>query len=363
MHYVKRNFLLLEDSEFSQKIFKSLLNLAKESVINLFNNNFDFYTKKLDGIKGFTGGVSSSKNNSEYGVAKNYPSYFAYQQYFQSSYRARQGKALEQIIHHVLFKTFGCVEYNGKLTERKQIIKNAIGFESNKDVDAVGWNEELQKLVLIQIRSRDDTGGTLAKSSLVDYAKQLLGARNLNDTDVLYILAIWDNSSVEQRNSLISKVYESLETYFPTTTKEELQEILPKHIVNLSKNLNICLTYGYNNLLKQLCNYFYVDFEDVKTLIGKTIKLIEGWDDLWLSYHITNLEMQIENFNGKNNVQELLKLLKKYNVRITKESIPSIAEFLIDKWHKTLIPVKSREEKTKYICDLLYLKLIYDKYA
>ena len=46
-----------------------------------------------------------------------------------------------------------------------------------------------KKTLIIQLRSRDDTGGTTAKGSLVDFLRELL---RQNSSDVLYLVCVWD---------------------------------------------------------------------------------------------------------------------------------------------------------------------------
>ena len=178
--YDSRNFLILRDNDNDQsirtslRILRSLLGLAQDIIIKLFDNSIDSLISELDDIKGFTAGVTSTKRFASYPIASYYPTYFAYQQFFHSSFRARQGKALEEIILAILINNFDCFDYNGTASDRIALMKKVVGIDTKKDMDAVGWKEDLNKLALIQIRSRDDTGGTTAKASLIDYAREMI---------------------------------------------------------------------------------------------------------------------------------------------------------------------------------------------
>lgn len=201
--YDSRIFLILRDNDNNQsirtsrRILRPLLGLAQDIIVMMFDNSIDTLVSKLDDIKGFTAGVTSAKRFTSYPIALYYPAYFAYQQFFHSSFRARQGKALEEIILAILIDNFGCVDYNGTGSGRIKLMKKVVGIDTKKDMDAVGWNEDLNKLVLIQMRSRDDTGGTTAKASLIDYAREMIRLNKkgqlpkYKNLEILYIMAIW----------------------------------------------------------------------------------------------------------------------------------------------------------------------------
>ena len=63
----------------------------------------------LDEIKQFAAGVArAEKLSTDYTLASYYPFMFAFQQYFHSSFRARQGKVLEKMVQSILKKYGKC---------------------------------------------------------------------------------------------------------------------------------------------------------------------------------------------------------------------------------------------------------------
>ena len=96
--------------------------------------------------------------------------------------------------------------------------------------------------------------------------------------------------------------------------------------------------------------------------------LIESWDDLWLSYAIVSIEMELQEIKGFNNVKYLNGLLSniKYdtsNFTKSKEFVDLANEItlkIIPLWKKPSIPLDSPSDKSHYIRDLIILKLMYD---
>ena len=90
-------FLLTLDSNHTSKLIKSMLKsplgLSHEIVNCLFNDRFDEIRKNLDSIKKFVAGITRAEKLGEhYLLAKFYPPFFAFHQFFQASYLADKEK-------------------------------------------------------------------------------------------------------------------------------------------------------------------------------------------------------------------------------------------------------------------------------
>ncbi len=74
------------------------------------------------------------------------------------------------------------------------------------DIDVVAKKSK-GKVLALQLRSRDDTGGTTAKSSLVEAIRRVMNKSVEKDTNLFYLIGIWDKIKSNQKNITIHKIY------------------------------------------------------------------------------------------------------------------------------------------------------------
>ena len=165
--YPDRKFLHLIDSsvetDLVKDILKSPLGLASDVIKRLFEGRFEELKDDLDEIKQFAAGIDKAqKLSAGYALASYYPSMFAFHQYFHSSFRARQGKVLEKMIQNILKQYAQCDQVPVRNIDRLSIVCEIFGVAEfpTLDIDAMGTSSTDKKTIAIQLRSRDDTGGT-----------------------------------------------------------------------------------------------------------------------------------------------------------------------------------------------------------
>jgi hypothetical protein len=370
--YQEREFLTLMDSnkenDFKRKMLRSPLGLSHEIVRKLFEERFDELNDELDNIKGFAAGITRAKKlSNSSSVANMYPDFFAFHQFVQSSFRARQGKVLEEIMKTIISDFCHCDFVPEKPKEMKILLKRLFGKEPpTQDIDALGYDSTREKLIIVQIRSRDDTGGTTAKGSLVDYARELLREKNGINIDIFYLICVWDDSSAQQKPALISKCYSSIKDYTKIPQNRFESEITSG--VELRKNFTLQLCYGIEEILQTLNTWSENKDEMIMKSIQSVIYKIENWDELWVSYSLANLELEVIHLNNVSNITILKGLMDKTGKKINFKnydtivsSVEEITSAVIPLWKDDSLPVHSVAEKSHYIRDLLFLFAIYKK--
>ncbi|MDH4129656.1 MAG: hypothetical protein OEV44_12925 [Spirochaetota bacterium] len=374
--YQERIFLsLLDDTEEvrnAKKILKSPLGLAHELISLLFKRDFNSLKGDLDIIKKFVAGISrAEKLESNYKLASYYPYLFSFHQFVHSSYRARQGKVLEEMLKTILENYGNWDVIPSTVKKMKEELK--ILFSSEKipylDIDVMGMNSINKNTVLMQLRSRDDTGGTTAKGSLVDMLRELLRIDNIPMGKILYLVCIWDPRQSQQRDSTVKKMYLSLKDSIDITEKDFYEKVLSITGLEIKTNITLKMSYGTTEMAESL--YIWDEKQDSKILtsIPATINLIENWDDLWISYAIASLELEVNSSKEKSNIEllnekfENLKIPFNFNsyIELTK-SIDSIIEKIIPLWQEDSMPFASPSDQIHYLRDLLFLKAYYDKH-
>ncbi len=366
-----RTFLLLEDPsptvDMVREILASPLGLAQEIVCKLFNNDIGALRDDMDVIKEFVAGVTQAKSLSSYSVANYYSLMFSFHQWFHSSYRARQGKVLEAVLRQVLQS-----HTNFKSTPesvRKEmipILQTMFRTKSipNLDMDVMGITPDKKRLIIIQLRSRDDSGGTTAKGSLVDMLKGFLRTHKKPSADILYLVGIWDKRNSQQRESTIKKIYSSLKENTRLTEKE-FQKIGDR--ISLTPKINLQMAYGIDSILEAIFDWDTSkkphNIEVVKDIITK----IEKWDDLWLAYAIASIELELRSLRGTSNLRLLSGKCNALDIDLDyrsylllQKSIEIAIEKLIPAWTESTLPVQSPAEQALYIRDLLFLRAIYE---
>ncbi len=229
------------------------------------------------------------------------------------------------------------------------------------DIDALGYNHKMNKLMIIQIRSRDDTGGMTAKSSLVEFLKEMLRKKIKPKTSILYNMAVWDARDSAQKKSTIKKLYTSLSDYIDIKEKEFEKGL--ERSISLKKNIELKLSYGTEEIARSF--YEWTDKRDRNILksIETIVEKIYKWDDLWVAYVVASLELELKVMKGISNIEIMNSYLcnnglqlQMGNYKEIVESIENIAAELIKLWDKDTLPVATPKEQLLYIKDLLYLK-------
>ncbi len=366
-----RTFLLLEDSsptvDMVRGILESPLGLAREIVCKLFNNDFGALRDDMDVIKEFVAGVTQAKSLSSYSVANYYSLMFSFHQWFHSSYRARQGKVLEAVLRQVLqshtsFKTTP-ESVKKEMIPMLQAVFNTKSIP-NLDMDVMGATPNKKKLIIIQLRSRDDTGGTTAKGSLVDMLKGFLRSQKKPSADILYLIGIWDKRDSQQRESTIKKIYSSLKENTKLSEKE-FQKIGTG--ISLTPKINLQMAYGIDSILEAVFAWDTSQKKHNKEAVKDIITKIEKWDDLWLAYAIASVEIEIQSLRGTSNIRLLSEKCNALDIdldyrsySLLQKSIEAAIEKLIPAWTEPTLPVPSPAEQALYIRDLLFLRAIFE---
>jgi hypothetical protein len=289
----QRVFLnLIEDSsepfEVAKSILKSPLELSRTIICHLFSNDLSGLYEQVDEIKGFAAGVTRAMDErAHYRLADYYMMLFPFQQWFHSSYRARQGKALEALLDQ-FFR--GYTSFPDLITDkkrRKEFLVTECGLTELSevgDIDVMATTRDKSMVIILQMRSRDDTGGTTAKGSLVDALKQLMRVKEAPRKQVLYLIGIWDPRGYEQHDSTVKKILSSIQKLLKIgdfTPEEavlsgftslvaqwcaakdeeqkrqllsEISEELEKG-VQLKQNLKLRLAYGKDKIIDAICGW------------------------------------------------------------------------------------------------------------
>lgn len=369
-----RNFLLLEPSlmenTFVSKVLKSPLELAEMLIYSMFTGQYTVTTKSLDDIKLYAAGLNRAKIlETDYSLAKYSLNQFTLQQFFHNSFKARQGKVLEAIMQYVLFEYNFCDEVPEKPSNNQVMTKRIFELnEVNKnDIDVLGYNSKNKKYVAIQLRSRDNTGGTTAKGSLADWIKPYLTLKHEPIEPLIYIIGIWEGMDGQQKNSTISKLWTSLEKVVSDEmTKDNFYSNIEKGIFLTSK-IKIQLCYGYDSILDTIFNWFML--QDITKLkaISTTIRRLMNWDDMWVSYAIASLEIGNNLTNKINNIEILNSKIP--NSIFNGINMNNIHTFVNDltietakDWKENNLPMPSISENFEYLSDLIFLKAIFSKF-
>ena len=360
----ERYFLLLKDDKESQilkKILKSPLGLAKELIIKLNENNYTDLKDNLDKIKRFVAGIERAVTLKDYKLANFYPTMFAFHQYFNSSFRARQGKVLEAVIQKILENYTDSNIVPDKVFDMQMLIKDIFKLpdKPSLDIDALGKDDKNKKIILIQIRSRDDTGGTTAKGSLVDFLRYLLRQNKKTDYSLTYLIAVWDKRNQQQKHSTITKIYSALKENINVTENDFQKNI--SNGIKITNKITLKLAYGTDEIADALFLWNKSRNRKILNSIKNITKTITKWDDLWIPYSISSLEIELNSFYNISNFNILSNFLKQEKFDLNINSLNNIALNISTIWKENTIPLPSVSDKILYIRDLLYLKLIYNK--
>jgi len=115
------------------------------------------------------------------------------------------------MIRNILESFADCDMVPEKVKDMQKILSETFSEKvPNLDMDVMGCNSKKEKIIVVQLRSRDDTGGTTAKGSLVDMLRGVLRMNKRSTKEILYLVAVWDERNLQQKNSTIVKMYSSL---------------------------------------------------------------------------------------------------------------------------------------------------------
>lgn len=370
--YQDRIFLLLKDdskeTRLIKDILKSPLGLASDIIRFLFEEKFGELKDSLDDIKRFAAGINRSEKLSIYPLASYYPYMFAFHQYFHSSYRARQGKVLEKMLQNILVNYGNCDGVPNKNNDMLTILMDVFDTAEipKLDLDAMGFNSSENKIILIQIRSRDDTGGTTAKGSLVDMLRALLRINKIPNSDILYLVCVWEPRNSAQKNSTIKKIYSSIQDLI--TINEKDFSSLAFTPIKLRNRIFIRMVYGIEEISQSLYDWIGSQNKEVLKSIYNIITTVEDWDDLWISYTIASMELENMLLSGNSNIKILNDKYKQVGIDLDfktyddlNNSIVDILSRIIILWKENSIPLASTSDRVHYIRDLLFLKACYEK--
>lgn len=344
------------------KILESPLGLAKILVCLSFTPNSEgllTVREKLDSIKRMAAGLASAEEKEDYGIAKYATYLFAFQQFFHSSYRARQGNVLEAAVRRILLDS-GSTAYAKR--SHSDILEGhlRVATRSGHDVDVLASNKEDQYLI-VQIRSRDDTGGTTAKGSLTELLRDILREGIRVAFPLLYVIYVWEPLERNQKQSLISKTLGQLQGLVDTHDfRSKLDQGVP---VAVDEDLNLQLAYGSEEFSDILVAF--TKNPELRDNVRHVLELTRRWDDLWLSYAIASLELENLVINGMSNFQVLDDKLRSTGITITDGDLIDYAETskkyayeIITTWTEDTLPVSSPADQLNYIRDLVLMKMI-----
>ncbi len=252
--------------------------------------------------------------------------------------------------------------------ERLSIIEQIFDITEfpNLDIDLLAFDYKNDKTLMIQLRSRDDTGGTTAKGSLVELLQELLRLNKVPQSNILYLVCIWDARDTQQKVSTVRKMYSTLKDFTQVNEADFHYDINNK--VELNKNISLKIAYGTDEIAASLYEWIGNENEVVLDAISAIVDMISKWDDLWIVYAIANIELEVKTFCDKSNIALLNEKFEKIgndfsylSYQSLIDSIDEIVRRIIPFWKEDSIPMKTLSDKAQYIRDLLFLKAHYEK--
>ncbi len=383
-----RSFLLLQDEteevKIARQILESPLRLTRELICHLFDSNLVGLARASDTIKGFAAGIESAKREAQrsYSLASYYLLLFPFQQWFHSSYRARQGKVLEALTAEFIRNKTAFNEVLGKQSDKKAFLERLFNVTdlSIGDIDILANSSKLSKCIVMQLRSRDDTGGTTAKGSLVEALKALLRTSTMPHQPLLYLVGVWDAGASVQRTSAANKIQSEIRELVSPQVLEDFETRIFEGI-SVGAGLVLRLAYGLDQILEAVLDWQDANngqstrhspesWHTLTKAVQKTIDLVTSWDDLWISYAVASIEIDITKTKGISNIQTLRNKCRALGIHLDhtcyrdlQRSIDAAAQQLVLSWTEPSVPLTSPADQSLYIRDLLYLLAIYERWC
>ena len=380
LHGFQNRRIILLDKRPGAVIARGMLRSPLGLVIKLVEALFEKdprkgllrYKDQLDAIKRRAAGLARAELlGKSYSVAKYSVYAFAFQQFFHSSYRARQGIVLEKVVEAVLENTnlFQVVKgaKNKELTIRRLYNINLPKNEKLPDIDvlAIGGRDRIYEIVfMFQTRSTDVTGGTTAKGSLADLLIYILRYGD-SERDTYYILVVWEPGLSAQKHSLINKVWDRLSPFIGRRlSREEFTRSIEEGVQIPGTRIVLRLVYGIDKLAKVLTEY--TGNREIGEILRDTWDALMNWDDLWLSYAVASLEIENIIIRNVSNTMLLEKYMKKAGILLSTSYLDNytsssvmIAQKIIPLWDRDTLPVRAPSDIANYIRDLVLLKMIH----
>ncbi|MCX7687146.1 MAG: hypothetical protein N2045_04145 [Fimbriimonadales bacterium] len=372
----ERYFILLDDREegkILRQVLKSPLALAKEIVHALFSglpvdNLSQLSKKRATDIPDFAAGLARSESlKGSYPLADYHQAMFRFQQWFHSSYRARQGKVLEQILASY------CQQQGYQVFTKKKTIHEEIRslFQTEKSLGSdldLALRKGRGELILIQIRSRDDTGGTTAKASLIDALNEVLQIGSTPAQQVVYAIVVWESQEEAQYETFLKKLAQSLkvrplnEDGEPISDDELLSSFKEKARsptgLEIQDKIYLKIAYGTHEIERLLAP---LQNQRTHLTLQACVDRFKRWDDLWLAYAIASLELNQACASGKTNVEYLKAYIEASNEDLLTEQVDTAAQKIFASWQADTLPFRVAHHNYLYIRDLLYMYHIYSK--
>ncbi|MFN3762407.1 MAG: DNA methyltransferase, partial [Anaerolineae bacterium] len=364
-----RVFLLLDDNpelDVIRDVLHSPLSLAEEIVCRLFREEFQALREDLDKVKGFAAGITRASALRDYRLADYYTLMFAFQQWFHSSYRARQGKVLEELLKRALPQCTSFQVLEGE--EARTFLQQTFHAAPKSDIDVIGATREHTRLLLIQLRSRDDTGGTTAKGSLADAIKELIREGAEPSLPTLYLIGIWDPRESQQRSSTINKIRASLQDLEGLRYNFENLADEIEGGAAITPHIHLQLAYGSDQIVKALVQWDPEPDPNAFQRLSWWVHRLEEWDDLWVAYAVASVELELQALRGISNIHLLRSKCRELGFELefrTYNELQALIEDAVGKligaWREDTLPVKAPADQALYLRDLLFLYAIYEK--
>lgn len=367
-NFQERTILILEEGKDVtpiKRVLDSPLRLSKDLIKGSFcreeSESILKYKNRLDDIKQKAAGLGKASRLAEKGSKiASYAQYmFAFQQFFQSSYRARQGNVLEETLRKVLRSS------TGNVYENRDVIEEEFDFRGSltSDIDLIFRTED--RFFFSLVRSKGETGGTTAKMSLADPLYEILTKSN-HIPETLYTVLVWEGE--KQRGSLIRRFWDRIEDAGPISAelKDEYLEDIETSWKIPQVDITVRIIYGIDDFAKVLVEFTGED--DIGRNLSETWKYLEDWDDLWLAYALASLELENMKIHEKSNFFLLEEKMDEFGLQISegnlqnyRESSKEMAQNLALSWDEESLPVTSPSDVLNYLRDLLLCKMIHQK--
>ena len=196
----------------------------------------------------------------------------------------------------------------------------------------------------------------------------MLPSSIIKNSNLLYLIGIWDIIKSNQKNITINKIYDSLLPYFrEKLSRKDFSDNIENGII-LFDGVVLKLSYGVENIVESVSNWVGEDTKLDYSSMKNIIMSLEKSDDFWLSYVIASHELKNIKLKGINNIKYLDELLSNESFDISNfnsnedylDLANSLTLRIIPKWENDSLPVSSVSEKIHYIRDLILLRFVYE---
>ena len=372
------NIIFKPSSSDEFKSLKSPINTAKKMMQYFFEDRWKDITENPN--------HKHSIGNAQkiiYGMSKNegeeFRKWFNFQHKFwefkESSTRATIGNALESILSISVGKD-KTLEVGKKKAFRNKLIKEILSTDYNfkEDID-LGIKKGKNDILLFQLRSKDDTGGTTAKASNVVVLRDIMEKKEsiIKGSKCLYLIGVWDGRQSSQKMSMITKCYQYLKPYLANSiTKEYFIDNMEDPGINILPEVKLKLVYDIDNISKEIGEWSESIKRgiDISKTLNNNLESVQNFDDFFIIFTCLSFELQNYHLNKIDNFLHLEHCLQneKFEDPINEKNYLSeanrLSEKIFKKWNhsKNKTPFKSKSYESKqYIRDLILIKFAYQK--